>query len=161
MTLPRTTIALTLGLLVTASLAPASPTQPQATDLTAVFHAALPRIQNLRAYEIGGVVLLRGRARDQATAEQAGVVAQNLGYTRVANLVQIVAAPDDEAIERIAERELALHRSLDGCTFHVESEDGVLTVAGDVHEDLQKDLAVAVLRSIDGVKEVHAELVRR
>ena len=162
MTLTRTMIALTLGLLLTASLGSAAKSeQPQATDLTPVFHSALPGIENLRAFEIGGIVVLRGRAHDYATAEQAGVFAQTLGYTRIANLVQIVAAPDDQAIERIAERELALHRSLDGCTFHVDSDHGVVTVAGNVHEDTQKDLAVAVLRNIDGVKQVRADLVRR
>ncbi|MGZ8867214.1 MAG: BON domain-containing protein [Thermoanaerobaculia bacterium] len=42
----------------------------------------------------------------------------------------------------------------------VESEKGIIFLRGSVRHDLQKDVAVAVLRSVEGVREVRAELVK-
>ena len=134
---------------------------PQPVDLTAQFRAAGVSIDRLQALEVGGVLLLRGRTVDRSEAEDAGRVAQKLGYTRVANLIQIIDPPDDAAIERLAERELAIHRSLDGCKLTVASENGVLHVHGEVHSDAQKDTAIAVLRTIDGVRAVDANIQLR
>jgi osmotically-inducible protein OsmY len=115
-------------------------------------------VQGLRALEVGGIVVLRGKAVDRATAERAGLLAQGLGYARVANLIQVIEPPDDAAIERTAERKLAQQRSLDGCTFHVDSQGGVLRVAGRVQHELQKDVAVSALRNIEGVRTLQTNL---
>jgi osmotically-inducible protein OsmY len=108
-------------------------------------------VQGLRALEVGGIVVLRGKAVDRATAERAGLLAQGLGYARVANLIQVIEPPDDAAIERTAERKL-------GCTFHVDSQGGVLRVAGRVQHELQKDVAVSALRNIEGVRTLQTNL---
>jgi osmotically-inducible protein OsmY len=126
------------------------------TDLTPQLQAATLGIHDLRAVEVGGIVVLRGKTTDRAEAERAGIAAQSLGYSRVANLIQVVTPPDDQAIERIAERKLAI-RGLDGCTFRVDSDHGILSVAGRVQYELQKDVAVGVLRNIDGVREVKTD----
>ncbi|MDQ6799223.1 MAG: BON domain-containing protein [Acidobacteriota bacterium] len=117
------------------------------------------RIDGLSAVEVGGIVVLRGRTGDASLAERAGVLAQKLGYARVANLIRVVAPPDDAAIQRMAERKLATDRALDGCRFHVDSNGGVVTVAGKVNQELQKDVAVDVLRQIEGVRSVHSDLL--
>ena len=156
------TIAATLlsALLSTAVVAaPSRAAEP--VDLTARFRAAGLPISDLRAFEIGGVVLLRGRAATRVAAEDAGRLARTLGYTRVANLVQVATPVNDAAIERFAERELATQRSLDGCTFHIDSREGVVYVKGQVRHELQKDMAIELLRNIDGVKAVHADLEKR
>lgn len=116
------------------------------------------KIDGLSAIEIGGIVVLRGITTDPSLAARAGVLAQNLGYARVANLIRVVAPPDDAAIQRTAERQLSIHRSLDGCKFRVDSTAGVVTVAGSVDHELQKDVAISVLRQIDGVRSVHSDL---
>src|SRR5512132_604249 len=113
---------------------------PQATDLTNTFRGAGAVVDRLQVYEIAGVVIIRGRAADKAQAETLGQYAQSLGYSRVANLVQI-AQHDDAQIVRAAERELTVHRALDGCQFRVRSEHGVVHVAGRVRHELQKDVA--------------------
>jgi len=64
--------------------------------------------------EVGGIIVLRGRTSDRAAAEKAATVAQTLGFSRVANLIQVADAPDDARIMRAAERELSVHRGLDG-----------------------------------------------
>ncbi|HSP35406.1 MAG TPA: BON domain-containing protein [Thermoanaerobaculia bacterium] len=133
---------------------------PQATDLTPQFRSAALPIANLRVWEIGGIVLIRGEAIDRAVAQQAGVLATSLGYSRVANLVSVVAPPDDAKIQRAAERELSRHRSLDGCKLSVDSKQGVVHVAGTVAEADQKDEVVTVLRTVDGVRDVRAELLQ-
>lgn len=127
-------------------------------DLTPAFQSAGIHFERMQVFEVGGVVVLRGRTYDRALAEQASRHALSLGYLRVANLIQILEAPDDQAIERAAERELTVHRGLDGCRFNVKASSGVVRVAGRVHHELQKDMAIAVLRSVDGVREVKAEL---
>lgn len=132
--------------------------QPATTDLTARFRAAGADTEQLEVSEVGGIVVIRGRTLDRAKAENAGRVAQSLGYARVANLVQIVEPADDAAIQRRAERELAIHRSLDGCSFRVESQQGIVRIAGRVHSELQKDVALQLLRNVDGVREVRSSL---
>lgn len=138
----------------------ASAEQPASVDLTAKFVQAGIDISRLEVTEVGGIVVIRGRAVDRAAAETAGAYARSLGYARVANLVQVIEPPDDAKIQRVAERELTIHRSLDGCRFHVETAKGVVTVGGIVRHELQKDVALALLRNIDGVQGVRSSLVR-
>lgn len=132
----------------------------QPVDVTPQFRSAALPITDLQAFEIGGIVVIRGHAADRASAERAGVLAENLGYKRVANLVKVDLRPDDAAIRRAAERELSFDRSLDGCKFQVDSQNGVIHVAGTVAEEIQKDEVVAVLRAIDGVRDVRTDLRR-
>ena len=68
----------------------ASAAAPQEVDLTNTFRAAGAIADRLQVYEIAGVVLIRGRVADKAQAEDVGRIAQSLGYTRVANLIQVI-----------------------------------------------------------------------
>jgi osmotically-inducible protein OsmY len=129
-------------------------------DLTPQFRAAGLNVDALRAVEVGGIVVLRGRTEDRAVAEKAGTLARSLGYQRVANLIQVIEPPDDEAIRRMAERQLGLRRSLDGCKFLVASNGGVVHLSGQVQYELQKDVAISVVRQIDGVREVKSDFQR-
>jgi len=126
-------------------------------DLTPQLQSAGLDIDNLRAVEVGGIVILRGKAVDAAAAQRAGTIAEQLGYTRVANLIQVAEIPDDARIQRIAERKLALQRSLDDCNLHVASTRGVATIVGKVHSELQKDVALDIVRNIDGVRSVRTD----
>lgn len=141
-----------------AALSPAAfAATPQTTDLTNTFRGAGAAVDRLQVVEIAGVVIIRGRAADKAEAEAVGRYAQTLGYGRVANLIQI-ATHNDAQIARSVERELSVHRALDGCQFRVSSDRGIVTVAGRVRHELQKDVAAQVLRSIDGVQSVEMTL---
>ena len=140
------------------SLSPlAAATTPQTTDLTNTFRGAGAAVDRLQVYELAGIVVIRGRVADKAEAEILNQYAQTLGYTRVANLIQIVKH-EDALIARKAERELSVHRALDGCQFRVTSNRGVVKVSGSVAHELQKDVAMQVLRSIDGVQSVEVTL---
>lgn len=130
---------------------------PQTTDLTETFRAAGANVDRLQVYELAGIVIIRGRAADTAEAEILNQYATTLGYARVANLIQIVKH-EDALIARRAERELSVHRALDGCQFKVTSDKGALKVSGRVTHELQKDVAMAVLRSINGVRSVEVTL---
>lgn len=125
-------------------------------DLTPQLQSAGLAIDGLQAMEVGGIVILRGKAVDAESAQRAGVLAQQLGYKRVANLIQVVETPDDALIERVAERKLAMQRSLDGCRLRVDSRRGVLTINGTVISELQKDVALNAVRNIDGVRAVRS-----
>lgn len=161
MTRPILLTAATLAILLLAStLGAAVVTTPPAIDLTARFQENGVAVDRLQVFEVGGIVIIRGRTTDRAAAEHAGQVAHSLGYGRVANLVQIAKVADDALIQRRAERELTINRALDGCQFNVSSDQGVVMVEGRVRHELQKDVAIQLLRGIDGVRSVRAELQR-
>ena len=152
------TAAAVLALLI--AITPvASAASPEAVDLTNTFRAAGATVDRLQVYEIAGVVLIRGRVNEKSQAEEVGRIAQSLGYTRVANLVQVNEHRDEE-IARRAEVELSVNRSLDGCKFHVTSEQGRVRVAGLVKHELQKDVAAQVLKNVDGIQSVEFSLRR-
>ena len=151
-------LAATFILAIAPSLC-AGTTAPASTDLTSQFVQSGIPIRGLRVVEVGGIVVLRGETEDPANSLAASQYAQSLGHSRVANLIRIVDVPDDAKIERVAERELAT-RTLDGCSFHVDSNRGVVTVDGKVRYELQKDIAMSILRGIDGVREIRASLQR-
>ena len=135
--------------------------QPQANDLTKLFRDGGVNIDRLQVVEIGGIVVIRGRTDDPARAAAAATYAQTLGYTRVANLVQIAKPADDGIIQRQAERELSLHRALEGTSFRIASSGGVVRLSGRITNELQRDMAVNLIRNIDGVKSVNADGVQR
>lgn len=132
---------------------------PEVNDLTGRFQSAGASLDRLQVYEIAGIVIIRGRAADEAQAAAIGRLAQSLGYSRVANLVQVVEHRDAE-LKRAAEVELAVNRSLDGCKFRVTADKGIVRVAGVVRHELQKDVAMQVLRSLDGARSVEVDLDR-
>jgi len=158
---PKFTKTIAAAVLVSAlTMVPASAGAPEARNITDQFASIALDIDRLQVIEVGGVVVLRGRAYDRSAAEAAARSVQRMGYSRIANLIQILEAPNDVNIQREAERELALHRSLGGSQLSVASEKGIIFLRGSVQHDLQKDIAVAVLRSVAGVREVRSELVR-
>lgn len=132
--------------------------QSEPIDLTATFRSAGVDITDLRVYQISGIVLIRGTSADRGEVENAGTVARNLGYQRVANLIAFAGPANDVDIVRFAEGKLGRQRALDGCKFHIVSLNGIVHLGGSVDEELQKDVAVELLRKIDGVKEVHSTL---
>ncbi len=156
----RLSAAILAALLSLSIPAVARDTSPPANDITARFADGSFNINELRAIEVSGIVVLRGRTTDPAEVARVAEYAHNLGYQRVANVVTIAEVPNDDAIERSAERALASHRTLDGCTFHVDSQQGVVHVAGRVQFELQKDIAAGLIRGIDGVRDVKMELRR-
>ena len=137
----------------------AAAASPEAVDLTNTFRAAGATVDRLQVYEIAGVVLIRGRVADKAQATAVGRIAESLGYTRVANLVQVTENRDVE-ITRRAEIELTVNRSLDGCKFQVTSDQGRVRVAGLVKHELQKDVAAQVLKNVDGIRSIEFALDR-
>src|SRR2546430_15845549 len=74
---------------------PAGADSNAAVDLTPQFKGSDLVVDGLRAIEVGGIVVLRGKTVDPAMAERAGGFAQNLGYSRVANLIHVGTPPAD------------------------------------------------------------------
>jgi osmotically-inducible protein OsmY len=132
--------------------------QVDATDLTAVFVDGGIKIDRLLVYQIGGVVLLRGRTGNPLMAAEAGRFATRSGYRRVANLIEIVPALTDQALVKSARHELDMARELEGCRFQIESAAGIVRLRGHVVREVQRDYAVYLIGKIDGVKQVHSEL---
>lgn len=127
-------------------------------DITPQLQRSGLDIDNLRGIEVGGIVILRGRALDADSAARAGAYVSQLGYTRIANLIQIAQPPDDGAIRRDVERKLSLQRSLEGSDIRVVSQKGVVTIAGKVSSELQRDVAVDIARNVNGVRAVKTDL---
>jgi len=134
--------------------------QPETKNLTKLFVDGGVNVDQLQVVEIGGIVVIRGRTDNVDRAAEAGRYAQSLGYTRVANLVQLRQAADDVTIQRQAERELAIHRGLDGTKINISSRDGIVSLSGRLSE-LQRDMAVQLIRNIDGVRGVTTDGLQR
>ena len=150
----RQTIQAALIAMVLTLVAPAVfAATPETTDLTNQFRGANAAVNSLQVYELAGIVIIRGRTADKAQAEVLSNYARSLGYQRIANLVQTVTH-DDAGIARRAEVALSVHRSLDGCRLSVRSEQGVVHIGGQVTHELQKDVAMQVVRGLDGVRKV-------
>ena len=147
-----------LALFVASFLPVVASAQSEPVDLTAVFRSSGVDITDLQVYQINGIVLIRGRSVNKAKAENAGIVAKNLGYSRVANLIGVAGTVTDVDIVRFAERGLVRLPELEGCRFSIESVNGVVRIGGSVYQETQKDVAVELLRKIDGVKEVRSSL---
>jgi osmotically-inducible protein OsmY len=130
-------------------------------DVTPAIASGVNGISGLSAIEVGDIVVLRGRTTSRDAAVKATTLVQALGYQRVANLIQVIEPADDATIMRVAERQLGMSRSLAGCNFKVDSNNGVVRLGGTVQSELQKDMAVAMLRNIDGVKVVTANLITK
>ena len=149
----------TAALLVSTFAAAASST-PATVDVTSRFVSAGAAVPDLSAVEVGDILVLRGTATSQVEAENAGKIAHDLGFARVANLVRVVEPADDASIQRMAERELSRHRGLDGSQIRVSSVHGIVNLAGRVSHELQKDMAITLVRNIDGVRGVTSSLQR-
>jgi hypothetical protein len=133
---------------VSLALAPSAARAAKPDPLTDAFRS-LP-IAKLHVAAVDQILIIRGDTYSPETIQQVSTLATSLGYTRVANLVRLVDVPDDDAIERRAERQLAGNRALDGCAFTLDSDHGVLRVGGTVLYEAQKDLAMTVLRRSSG-----------
>lgn len=154
----QTTRTLFIAMLF-AVIAPAALAEnPQAINLTDTFRGANAAVKNLQVYEIAGIVIIRGTA-DKAQAAILSDFAKSHGYARVANLIQTVQNNDAE-LTRKAEVALSIHRALDGCRFAVRTDQGVVHINGRVQHELQKDVAMQVVRSINGVERVELALVK-
>lgn len=144
--------AAALVVLLMPSVASASP------DVASALASEGINVSRLKVIETEGITIIRGQVSRVEHASRISELVQALGYQRVANLVNVVTLPDDEAIVLNAERELALTRSLEGCRLIIASRDGLVTVRGTVQFELQKDLAVQVIRRISGVRSVTTAL---
>ncbi|HVT02381.1 MAG TPA: BON domain-containing protein [Thermoanaerobaculia bacterium] len=109
---------------------------------------------------VDDIVVIRGTVFAPEEVGRITTIAKQIGANRVANLVQTQQRPDDILIKQQAERELMLSRALQGCRFHVQSEEGVLRVNATVQSDLQEDAARAILRHVRGTQKVEAQFAR-
>lgn len=148
-----------LAILATMLLAPVTVFgQKEAVDLTSVFVAGGVTVDRLLVYQIGDIVLIRGRTGDPEMAAEAGRFAVRSGYRRVANLIEVVPGIGDVGIEMVARHRLEMSRELEGCTFQIDSTGGILRLRGQVVHEMQKGFAVRLVGRIDGVREVKSAL---
>jgi BON domain len=132
--------------------------QVNAVDLTNIFVKGGITVDRLLVYEIGDIVLIRGRTGDPEMAAEAGRFAVRSGYHRVANLIEIVPGIGDVGIEIVARRRLEMSRELEGCSFQIDSTGGILRLRGQVAHEMQKGFAIRLVGRIDGVREVQPAL---
>jgi hyperosmotically inducible protein len=116
-----------------------------------------------------GVITLKGDAKDDATKQQAGEVAQAAAPGRViANEIAVrpvgeegqakkIESNTDDAIESSFKAEIAAHR-WDNQHIHFNAKNGVLTLKGDVDTPAQRKQAEQVGSKIAGVRQVVNEL---
>lgn len=138
-----------------------APARGQSEDAEAIARAitrAGVHVDRLKVIPVEGILIVRGQVHDPQSFRRVAALLHELGHPRVANLLKITPPPDDEAIERAAERELISSRALDGAKFRVQSRNGVVTINGKVRHELQRDAAINILRGVDGVRRVQTNL---
>ena len=142
-------------------LAPLAAQAQTEIDLTSTFIRSGAVIEGLSAVQVSDIVVIRGKTADRTRAEEVSRIATTLGHARVANLIIVVDhAKADAAIIEAGRRRLELEPGLEGCTFRVDSNRGVVSLTGTVQRDSQAELAIAVLSRIDGVTAIHPDLPR-
>src|SRR5256885_16478811 len=138
-------VAIAAGLSLTVWMRHASAPQPRAHAAAAMISdTAIQRamqesklaVSGLVVRTVGDIVVLRGDAPDNATADSAARLVRSLGVQRVANMIRVPQAVDDVTIRREAELKLTKVRALDGCMLRVSCKAGVLRVSGQVHTEL-------------------------
>ena len=140
-------------------IAPAIPAADPASIVAALGHAE-PALRGADVKVVSGIVIVRGETDDAASPARVTASIQNLGYSRVANLIHVTALVNDEEIRRAAERQIAQNRSLDGCRFAISCDQGILTVSATVQSEAQEEVTRSVLKSVTGVREVRADFAR-
>ena len=133
---------------------------PQIADeaIAAEVRRSNAAVTNLLVRNVGGIVILRGEGLPE-DGERAVAAVKNLGFTRVANLIQVTTY-DDESLRRAAERQLAQTRSLDGCFLKVSCSRGVIRVEGTVQNESQQDVARRVLKGVSGAQGIEVALAK-
>ncbi|MFT5720846.1 MAG: hyperosmotically inducible protein [Motiliproteus sp.] len=120
-----------------------------------------------------GRVTLRGDVRSDAEAELAEQIARNTGAVQgVENNLRVMgeqAGIDHQAARKAREAgkdisdgwittkvksALLYNRNVDGSEIHVDTQNGIVTLRGRVDSDSEKERAVAIARSVKGVKDV-------
>lgn len=158
MTNPIRTLTLSAMLLVAASAAVA------ATPAEAVRSALIDSgadVRGIAVIQVEDIIILRGSVPSSTDLARVQLALLACGDRRIANLVVIATKTDDEAIERRVERALSLSPSLEGCRFAlVQSQDGAVRIEGTVRRETQKDAARSIVREVEGVRAVEAQLNR-
>jgi osmotically-inducible protein OsmY len=115
-----------------------------------------------------GVVTLQGTADSQAEKDLTTQYAKDVdGVTRVDNEMTVVPNSssstagekiDDASITAQVKFALLAHRSTSAVRTQVETDHGVVTLRGNAKNQAEIDLATALARDIDGVKNVKNEM---
>ncbi|AFI83540.1 BON domain-containing protein [Methylophaga nitratireducenticrescens] len=122
-----------------------------------------------------GVAVLSGEVNNQTQKELAGEIAQNIeGISEVKNNLTVDENyrnednDDDNSFSRTwhdmtvtagLKMELAAHDELEATAIDVSTDNGVVTLKGNVKNEAEKDLAVEMAKGYDKVVEVNDELV--
>lgn len=152
-------LALSTMILVAASAAVAATNPAEAINSALIRSGA--DVRGVAVIQIEDIIIIRGTVPTRADLDSVGAAVASCTGCRIANLVGIAARPDDEAIERQVERALSLAPSLEGCRFAlVQSQSGAVRIVGTVRREIQKDVARSIVREVEGVREVVAQLNR-
>lgn len=122
-----------------------------------------------------GIAVLSGEVNNQTQKELAGEIAQNIeGISEVKNNLTVDKnyrnedGDNDKSFSRVwhdmtvtagLKMELAAHDELEATAIEVSTDNGVVTLKGNVKNDAEKDLAVEMAKGYDKVVDVNDELV--
>tara|TARA_R110002167_G_scaffold753_3_gene3293 strand:- start:129 stop:1115 length:987 start_codon:yes stop_codon:yes gene_type:complete len=124
-----------------------------------------------------GRVTLNGDVESEAEAELAEQIAHNTDDVRgVENKLRVTGKKDgidDKAARKAREvgegvsdswittkvkSALLYNRNVDGSDINVETQNGIVTLRGQVDSDFEKERAVSIARNVTGVKDVKLKL---
>jgi hyperosmotically inducible periplasmic protein len=130
-----------------------------------VFHRNV-NAQKTKLYVKDGIVTLKGEAANQAQKDLTTEFAKDVqGVKDVKNEMTVAKTPakpdqtvgetiDDASITAQVKMTLLSHRSTGVLRTKVETNDGVVTLAGKARNAAEKDLATKLVEDVHGVKKV-------
>jgi osmotically-inducible protein OsmY len=147
------------------------PTENSDTWVSMKVKTALVFHRNVNAHKTevsvkDGIVTLKGEAANQAQKDLTTEFAKDVdGVKGVNNEMTVAATPekpsetmgekiDDASITAQVKMTLLSHRSTGVLRTKVETNDGVVTLAGQARNAAEKDLATKVVEDVHGVKSV-------
>jgi len=134
-----------------------------------LFHKNVSAL-NTKVSVVNGNVTLRGKAENQAQKELATEYVSDVpGVLAVKNEMAIEAPSksltkkttdniDDASITAQVKMSLLSHRSTSAIKTHVKTQNGDVTLTGEVENPATKDLVNKLASDINGVKKVHNKL---
>ena len=134
--------------------------------------AEFARSDELSAFSIStdvsdGAARLDGEVQSDTERELAGELAKSVdGVKSVDNRIEVKgddpgfmdrmqASVSDAALTAHVNTRLLASRNTSGLAISVDSDDGVVTLSGEVESDAERDLAELIARNTSGVEDVH------
>jgi hyperosmotically inducible protein len=107
-----------------------------------------------------GFVTINGRAPNESVKQELEEIAKNTNGVRevISNLVVNTPQENNLIITNKIKNNLLNEKTIKSLSIRVETDDGVVTLTGEVPNNKSRDLIETIVMNTEGVKEVNSQL---